>query len=153
SSGATGVAGEPTRGPARSPHYRPLGPLPHEWKSLAHTILHVVRQHWPETALCDGTGAILTYGQTLVRASVLGRLLARRLDDHPYVGVLLPPMVPAAVVNLALVLQGKIPINLNYTAGQKMIDSAIDQCAIRHVITSPKLLDKFQVTPKAGLLM
>ena len=153
SSGATGVAGEPVSGSTRTNGFRPLGPLPAEWKSLAHALLDVVRKHWRDQALCDGTGASLTYGQTLVRSAVLGRFLARKLDGDAYVGVLLPPTVPSAVVNLALVLQGKIPVNLNYTAGQGMIDSAIDQCAIRHVITSPKLLDKFQVAPRASLLL
>lgn len=152
-SGATGVAGEQVSGSSRTGGFRPLGPLPAEWKSLAHAFVDVVRKHWNDTALCDGTGASLTYGQALVRSTVLGRFLTRKLDDSPYVGVLLPPTVPAAVVNLALVLQGKIPVNLNYTAGQGMIDSAIDQCAIRHVITSPKLLDKFQVAPRGTLMM
>jgi acyl-[acyl-carrier-protein]-phospholipid O-acyltransferase/long-chain-fatty-acid--[acyl-carrier-protein] ligase len=34
-----------------------------------------------------------------------------------------------------------------------MIDSAISQCGIRHVITSPKVLDRFQITPAANLMM
>lgn len=134
-------------------HFRPLGPLPPAWKSLAHTFLDVARKQWNDTGFCDATGASLTYGQALVRAAVLGRHLARKLGDEPYTGVLLPPMVPAVVVNLALILQGKIPVNLNYTAGQKMIDSAVEQCAIKSVITSPKVLDKFQVSVPADLLM
>lgn len=132
---------------------RPLRPLPPAWRSLAHAFVGAVRGHWSHPALCDGTGASLTYGETLMRATVLGRFLARTMGAEPYVGVLLPPMVPAAVVNLALVLQGKIPINLNYTAGQEMIDSAIAQCGIKLVITSPKVLDKFQVKPPAELLL
>ena len=153
SGSATKVAGDPTSTSIGVGRFRPLGPLPERWRSLAHAFLDAVREHWHDPALCDGTGASLTYGQALVRAAVLGRYLSRKLGDEPYVGILLPPTVPAAVVNLALVLQGKIPVNLNYTAGQGMIDSAIRQCAIGHVITSPKVLDKFQVTPKASLLM
>ncbi len=34
-----------------------------------------------------------------------------------------------------------------------MIDSSIKQCGIRHVITSPKVLERFQVAPDASLLM
>jgi acyl-[acyl-carrier-protein]-phospholipid O-acyltransferase/long-chain-fatty-acid--[acyl-carrier-protein] ligase len=111
------------------------------------------RKHWYENAVSDGTGARLPYGQTLVRSAVLGRFLARTVGEDSYVGILLPPMVPSAVVNLALVLQGKIPVNLNYTAGQGMIDSAISQCGIRHVITSAKVLDRFRVRPQSTLLL
>ena len=49
------------------------------------------------------------------RAGTLPRTDDRRRRIR---GRALPPTVPAAVVNLALVLQGKIPVNLNYTAGQ-----------------------------------
>ena len=135
------------------PGFRPLPPLPPEWRSLAHAFVDQVRKHPENPALCDGTGAHLTYGESLLRALVLGRHLSRTLGNEPYVGVLLPPTVPAAVVNLALMLRGKIPVNLNYTAGQGMIDSAIEQCKIRHVVTSPKVLDKFQVTPRATLIL
>ncbi len=135
------------------PGFRPLSPLPAEWHSLAHAFVGQVRRHWSDEAMCDGTGASLTYGETLLRALVLGRCLARTVAADSYVGVLLPPTVPAAVANLALVLQGKIPINLNYTAGQGIIDSSIRQCGIRHVITSPRVLDRFQIAPDAGLLM
>ncbi len=135
------------------PGFRPLPPLPAEWQSLAHAFVAQVRRHWADEAMCDGTGARLTYGDTLLRSLVLGRYLARVVRDDPYVGVLLPPTVPASVTNLALVLQGTIPVNLNYTAGQAMIDSSIKQCGIRHLITSPKVLERFQVTPDARLLM
>ena len=130
----------------------PSLPLPPDWHSLAHAFVSQVRAKWSAEAICDGTGAKLTYGETFLRALVLGRFLGRTVGPAEYVGVLLPPTVPAAVVNLALVLQGKIPVNLNYTAGQNMIDSAIDQCGITHVITSPKVLEKFQVTPRATLI-
>ena len=128
-------------------------PCQTKWQSLAHAFVAQVRRHWADEAMCDGTGARLTYGETLLRSLVLGRYLARLVQDDPYVGVLLPPTVPAAVTNLALVLQGTIPVNLNYTAGQAMIDSSIKQCGIRHVITSPKVLERFQITPDARLLM
>jgi acyl-[acyl-carrier-protein]-phospholipid O-acyltransferase/long-chain-fatty-acid--[acyl-carrier-protein] ligase len=131
---------------------RPLDPLPARWRTLGHAFLDQVSTHWSEVAMCDGTGASLTYGQAALRAAVLGRFLARKAGEAAYVGVLLPPTVPAAVVNLALTLQGKIPVNLNYTAGQAMIDSSIEQCGIRQVVTSPKVLDRFGVKPRGELL-
>ncbi len=135
------------------PGFRPLSPVPAEWLSLAHAFVDQVRRHWSDEAMCDGTGASLTYGEALLRALVLGRCMERTVAADSYVGVLLPPTVPAAVANLALVLQGKIPVNLNYTAGQGIIDSSIRQCGIRHVITSPRVLDRFQIAPDASLMM
>ncbi len=140
-------------GSADARNARPLTPFPNGWRTLGHAFLEQARRNWGRTAMCDATGATLSYGNSVIRASVLGRCLARTVGETPYVGVLLPPTVPAAVVNLALTLRGKIPVNLNYTSGQSMIDSAIEQCDIRHVITSPKVLDRFHVRPRANLLL
>ena len=134
-------------------HFRPLPALPAEWRSLAHAFLSQARGKWSAPAMSDGTGVNLTYGETLLRALVLGRFLSRIVRGDEYVGVMLPPTVAASVANIALVLQGKIPINLNYTASQSMIDSSVDQCGIRHVITSARVLEKFPIRPRGTLIM
>jgi acyl-[acyl-carrier-protein]-phospholipid O-acyltransferase / long-chain-fatty-acid--[acyl-carrier-protein] ligase len=134
-------------------HFRPLPPLPADWQSLAHAFLSQVRRQWSAPAMSDGTGANLTYGETLLRALVLGRFLSRTVGADEYVGVMLPPTVAGAVANIALALQGKIPINMNYTASQSMVDSSVDQCGIRHVITSARVLDKFPIRPRGTLIM
>ncbi len=89
------------------PGFRPLSPLPAEWLSLANAFVGQVRKHWSEEAICDGTGVSLTYGNILLRALVLGRHLSRTVADDVYVGVLLPPTVPAAVVNLRWCYKGR----------------------------------------------
>ena len=65
----------------------------------------------------------------------------------------MPPTVPAAVANVAVSLWGKIPVNLNYSASQSVVDASIDQCGITHVLTSAKVLDKFKITPKGRLIL
>ena len=83
-----------------------------------------------------------------------GRVPPRLLGpEPPYTGLLLaPPPVPSSVANIALALWGKIPVNLNYTASQSLVDSSIDQCGIKHVITSQKVLDRFKIQPKGTLI-
>ena len=61
--------------------------------------------------------------------------------------------MPAAVANLAVSLWGKIPVNLNYSASQEVVDSSIEQCGITHVVTSAKVLDKFKIVPKGTLIL
>jgi acyl-[acyl-carrier-protein]-phospholipid O-acyltransferase/long-chain-fatty-acid--[acyl-carrier-protein] ligase len=103
--------------------------------------------------MVDSTGASLTYGQTLVRALVLGRVLDRTWGGAHHVGLMVPPTVPAAVANLAVSLWGKIPVNLNYSTTQSLVDTAIDQCGITHVVTSAKVMDRFKLTPKGQLIL
>jgi acyl-[acyl-carrier-protein]-phospholipid O-acyltransferase/long-chain-fatty-acid--[acyl-carrier-protein] ligase len=126
----------------------PLSPLPQHWKSLPRAFVHQARALRSKVAMVDSTGASLTYGDTFLRAVALSRVLAREIGPAPYVGLMLPPTVPAAVANIAVALLGKIPVNLNYTAGPDLVDSSIDQCGITHIITARRALDKFKLSPK-----
>jgi len=103
--------------------------------------------------MSDSTGASLTFGQTLVRSLVLGRVLAREWGAADHVGLMVPPAVPGAVANLAVSFWGKIPVNLNYSASQELVDASIDQCGITHVVTSAKVLDRCKITPKGRLIL
>jgi len=130
-----------------------LPPWPERWTSLPRAFVLQVRGRSSSPALADSTGTRLTYGQAFLRSLALGRVLARSVGDEKYVGLLIPPTVPGAVSNIALSLWGKIPVNLNYTASQALVDSSIDQCGIKHVVTSKRALDKFKLHPKGALLM
>jgi acyl-[acyl-carrier-protein]-phospholipid O-acyltransferase/long-chain-fatty-acid--[acyl-carrier-protein] ligase len=132
---------------------RALAPMPVSWRSLPRALIHTVRAHPGRIALCDSSGAALTYGQTLLRALVLGRVLARSWGAARHVGLMVPPTVPAAVANLAVTLWGRVPVNLNYAASQGVVDSSIEQCGITHVVTSAKVLDKCQIVPKGTLIL
>jgi acyl-[acyl-carrier-protein]-phospholipid O-acyltransferase / long-chain-fatty-acid--[acyl-carrier-protein] ligase len=135
------------------PPLRELAPLPAKWRSLPRALVHQARALGSRTALADSTGATLTYGQTLLRALVLGRVLERLWGPAAHFGLMVPPTVPAAVSNLAVSLRGKIPVNLNYSASQTVVDSSIEQCQITHVLTSSRVLDRFKIIPKGQLVL
>lgn len=129
-----------------------MTPLPRSWRSLPRAFLNRARAEWNRVAITDTTDATLTFGEALLRALALGRVLNRSVGTGEYVGVLMPPTTPAAVANLALSLFGKIAVNLNYTTGQEVLDSSIEQCGITHVVTSRRVMSKMPVQPKAELV-
>ena len=129
-----------------------LVPLPRAWRSLPRAFLDTSRAHWAKVGLVDSSGVTLTYGSALIRSLALGRALARELGPEPYVGLMIPPSVPTVIANIALLMIGKIPVNLNYSASQSVIDAAVDQAGIRHVITSRKVIEKVHLTPKGSLV-
>ena len=59
------------------------------------------------------------------------------------VGVLLPPSVGGALTNYALMLMGRVPVNLNYTSSSEVIASCAQQCGIDVVITSKAFVERF----------
>jgi acyl-[acyl-carrier-protein]-phospholipid O-acyltransferase/long-chain-fatty-acid--[acyl-carrier-protein] ligase len=86
--------------------------------------------------VADSTDARRPYIQLLIRSILLARLLRERWTGQDAVGILLPPTVAAATANIAALLSGRIPVNLNYTASADALRSAADQCGLRTVLTS-----------------
>ena len=88
----------------------------------------------------------MTGRQTLLRALVLRRLLRRVFAaDERNIGVLLPPTVAAAVTNLALALDRRVAVNLNYSLSEELIRFSVQEAGLRHVITSRTFLERMPI--------
>ena len=87
------------------------------------------------TVLLGGVGlgmsGELTGGQLLLRTLILRRLLRRHVlaDNEQYVGVLLPPSNGGVMVNMALALDRRIAVNLNYTVTANVMNACIERAA------------------------
>ncbi len=129
---------------------------------LDRRLIRVARRNWSKFAMADTTGRSLTYGETLTAAVLLARLVAQALvpavsrlvstrsAEPEMVGVLLPSTVAGALVNLSLTLRGAVPVNLNFTAGADAMQSAMEQCGIRTVVSSRAFLAKAKIEPLPG---
>ena len=130
----------------------PLPPLPDSWRSLAHAYVEAARANRNKIGLCDSTGASLTFGDSLVRVLALSRVLSRLLGPEPNLGLFLPATVPACVANISAMMLGKTAVNLNFTAGQAVLDSSVEQAGIKQILTSPKIIQKANLNPKGELI-
>ncbi len=94
----------------------------------------------------DSTGQSEKGGTLLTKVLVLRRLLRKFViaKDEIHVGVLIPPSNGGAIVNLALALDRRVAINLNYSLSEEMINECIQQAGIKHVLTSRKVMEKFE---------
>ncbi len=103
-------------------------------------------------ALVDRTAARREFSGALLLS--LAWLLARRLRQATTarrVAIVLPPGVAAAVTNLACVLAGKTPVNLNFTLGREQVASCLRRAEVDLVVTAAafrsKLDEKFPDFP------
>ena len=103
---------------------------------------------------------IATYRQLMVRPpglkALLGTItLARAMKPHwkgqRYVGLLLPPSVPGALLNVAAALTGKTSVNLNYTVGRVGLESAVTQAGLKTVLTSRLFIEKAKLEIPGGV--
>ncbi len=66
--------------------------------------------------------------------------------------MLLPSSVAGALVNVGVTLAGRVPVNLNFTAGREAMASAMQQCGIRTVVTSKLFLAKAKIEAMDGMV-
>lgn len=117
---------------------------PWDW-NLPKLLIRRCREKGSKMKVADSMGVSLSGSDLLLRTLVLKRILDRDIlaSDEKNIGVLLPPTVPGAVVNLALGLSGRTAVNLNYTVSESIINKCIEQAGIKTVLTSGKVLEKF----------
>ena len=112
------------------------------------------RRPW-KTAIVDGLDhSTLSRGKLLGVATALSRHLKEKCPEHR-IGVVLPPGKGGVVANLAIVLAGKIPVNLNFSSARDSIRSAQEQAELKTIITArtlQKRLEDFPWTPGVILL-
>jgi acyl-[acyl-carrier-protein]-phospholipid O-acyltransferase/long-chain-fatty-acid--[acyl-carrier-protein] ligase len=102
--------------------------------------------------MADSTGRELTFGRALVGGLLLGKAIRRRVPAHASIGLLLPASVGGALANIAATIAGRVPVNLNFTAGRESMAAAIDRCGISTVLTSRAFLTKAGLPQLPGML-
>jgi len=123
-------------------------------RSVLHRrVIRTAKRHWGRFAMADISGRELSYGRMLVAALMLSRWVRRRCHGQTMVGLLLPASMPAALANLAVLIAGKVPVNLNFTAGREAMAAAIAQCDITTVISAKQFLAKARLDPPDGTVL
>src|SRR5262249_29646934 len=103
---------------------------------LGRQFIRTAKHNWFSSCIADSTGRNLPFGRTLSASRLLSRWARERFTNDTHVGVLLPSSVGGSLTNVGLSLAGKIPVNLNFTAGKDAMAAAIERCGISNVITS-----------------
>jgi acyl-[acyl-carrier-protein]-phospholipid O-acyltransferase/long-chain-fatty-acid--[acyl-carrier-protein] ligase len=115
-----------------------------------HTVhrafIRKAQHHRWQFLMADASKPRLNFGMALTGVIFLARRLKRVWRKQQMVGILLPPCVPGALVNLAALLLGKAPVNLNYTANAAVLASCAKQCNLTTIITSRAFLEKVKLT-------
>jgi acyl-[acyl-carrier-protein]-phospholipid O-acyltransferase / long-chain-fatty-acid--[acyl-carrier-protein] ligase len=111
-------------------------------KPLHRRFIGTARRHPFRFAMADGRTQNVSFFSALAKTIFLARRLRKVWAGQKMVGILLPPSVGGALVNLAALMLGKIPVNLNYTASNESSASVANQCEIKTVITSQAFLEK-----------
>jgi acyl-[acyl-carrier-protein]-phospholipid O-acyltransferase / long-chain-fatty-acid--[acyl-carrier-protein] ligase len=112
-------------------------------KTLDRAFVRSARLHPFRFMMADGKVAKVTFGSALVKTMFMARRLKKEIGKEPMVGVLLPPSVGGALTNYALMLLGRVAVNLNYTSSSEIVAACAIQCNLDVVITSKAFVERF----------
>ncbi len=122
-------------------------------KDLLHTkFVEMAKRRWRSFCMADTTGVELTFGRTLIGSLLLAGWVRQNCSAEAMVGVILPASVGGALVNLAIQLAGKVPVNLNFTSGKEAMASAVAQCKIKTIVTSEVFVSKANLESMDGMV-
>ncbi len=110
--------------------------------TLQEVFLNSVDRFASGIACVDELSGTLTYRKLKMAALVLSEKMHGLPGNR--VGVMLPSSIAAYLTILAVLLSGKVPVMINWTAGVKAIDHGVDLTGIKAVITSEKFLDRLE---------
>ncbi len=109
---------------------------------LHREFIRSMRRYPFRLAMADQNRPHVSSLQALIGSIVLGRTLGPYWKDQERVGVLLPPTVAGALVNVAAPLCGKTIVNLNYTVGKSGLEAAVNLAGLRTIVTSHTFVEK-----------
>ncbi len=119
---------------------------------LHRRFIRIAKRRWFSFCMADSSGKTLTYGRALIGSLALARWINSQRRDEPMIGLLLPASIGGALANLAVLMTGRAPVNLNFTAGRDALDSAIQQCGIQTILTSKMFLAKAKLDERPGMV-
>ncbi|MEM6915356.1 MAG: AMP-binding protein [Verrucomicrobiota bacterium] len=122
---------------------------------LAYEMIKGLKKNGTTGKYIDGMdGTDLRFDKLLAAAIVFSKVIKQE-TSKPRVGIILPPGKGGILANVAVLLAGKIPVNLNFTAGDKAVESSICQADLDKFITADRFVRKltaFQWPPNRDLI-
>jgi acyl-[acyl-carrier-protein]-phospholipid O-acyltransferase/long-chain-fatty-acid--[acyl-carrier-protein] ligase len=125
-----------------------LGERPVLCRHLCREVVRSLARRPGRVAIVDRSGdrRVLSRGRLLAVSAALSRRIASTVPEER-VGIVLPPGAGAAIANLAVACAGKVPVNLNFTAGRSAAEASLRQAGIRTVLTAAAMREKFPAFP------
>lgn len=109
---------------------------------LGYAVLAGMKRTGNANGVIDGTdGSQTPYDRILAASLALSKVVQKR-TKKPRVGIILPPGRGGLVANVAVLLAGKVPVNLNFTASKDAVDSAVRQADLDLYLTADPFREK-----------
>ncbi|WP_292053496.1 MULTISPECIES: AMP-binding protein [unclassified Brevundimonas] len=120
---------------------QPLDPKLYN-SSLIDALIDARANYGDKEILEDQDRNPLTYTGLIRAAFVLGRKIAGMTGKGERVAILLPSSMGTVVTFFALHAHGRVPVMLNFTAGETNVKAAIKASGVRKVLTAKRFVEQ-----------
>ncbi|MBV0932061.1 acyl-[ACP]--phospholipid O-acyltransferase [Marinobacterium weihaiense] len=111
-------------------------------ETLPAAFIRTAKSAPTDWALTDLNGPVLNHRRLLTASILFSRRLKRLQGQN--LGMLLPTAAGGAIANMAALMAGKTVVNLNYTAPESALISALEQAGVKTLVTSERFLKKLE---------
>ncbi len=118
-------------------------------KTIPECFLETADRMGKAVACGDAVAKILNYQKMKIGLHVLGKKF--QTIDGDYVAVMLPSSVGCYVIILSILMAGKIPVVLNWTAGKRSLKFAVDLLNLKQIFSARRFLDRVETLELADL--
>ena len=117
-------------------------------RHLGREVARALAKNPGRIALVDRTAdrRVLTSAQLLAAAATLSRRIRSTIPESR-VGIVLPPGAGSFIANLAVTFAGKVPVNMNFTAGRASLEASFALAGVRAVLTAEPVIARFPQFP------
>jgi len=115
--------------------------------SLAMVLMEGLKKHGSRHRVLDGSDDSEVPFDRVLAAAIAFSKFIKAETDQPRVAIVLPPGKAGLIANLAVLFAGKVPVNLNFTAGHEAIKSSIRQAGVDRFITADPFVRKVPAFP------
>ncbi len=116
-------------------------------KHLAEACVRGLKRAPTRTHVIDGIDhSKLSRAKVLAAAAALSRYLRKEVSDER-IAIVLPAGKGAVIANLAVVLAGKVPADLNFSSGRAAIESSCRRADLRTVISASAFMPRLKDFP------
>ncbi|MFI5356449.1 MAG: AMP-binding protein [Opitutales bacterium] len=117
-------------------------------RHLANECVRALAKHPWHRQIVDRTAERrpVNAGQLLAAAAALSRRIRDTVPEYR-VGIVLPPGAGAFIANLAVACAGKVPVNLNFTAGRPALEASMRIAGVKTVLSADAMRPKLPNFP------
>jgi len=115
-------------------------------------FIKAVKNYSSRRAVYDTiTGKDISYEHLFIGCILLKKFISK--CHGRYIGVMLPPGAGSILSILATLMDGKIPVMINYSTGARENAAYAQQkCHFKTIVTSKKMLEKMHIEPIDGMI-